>query len=64
MLRGYDVYIVIKFKHTKHMSVRLLAILPFQTRMIGDMATSETLVCFLCNGIVAYKDRNPSKFNR
>jgi len=32
--------------------------------MIGDMATSETLVCFLCNGIVAYKDRNPSKFNR
>merc|ERR1719370_1546331 len=32
--------------------------------MIVDMATSETLVCFLCNGIVSYKDRNPSKFNR
>jgi len=26
--------------------------------------TSETLVCFLCKGIVSYKDCNPSKFNK
>lgn len=25
---------------------------------------SETLVCFLCRGIVSYKDCNPSKFNK
>ena len=56
--------LLIKFKHTMHVSVGSSAIFHFQTRVIGDMATSETLVCFLCNGIVSYKDRNLSKFNR
>ena len=33
-------------------------------RAMSDQAASETLVCFLCRGLVSYKDCNPSKLNK
>ena len=32
--------------------------------LMSDQAASETLVCFLCRGLVSYKDCNPSKLNK